>query len=325
MTLPHGDLALPQGDLALLDSEVAQRLLAANIPARLAFTAYDGTPRVLPINFVFNGTEVVMCGFARSHKNRALRARPDVAITIDTNDAPPEVLLIRGRAEVTESQGLLAEYAEAMRKGSDPQVEGYLSDRERDQVVPRTRLHSSASWSRGRPRSSAGAGDSRRRPRVRATGRDSLVFAGAANGASRAVGDPVPSSPKTTSVRRSPFISCSPNATSSTSGGNDVDDEVMRAARQQDLATGRDTSKTQRRGSACRRSSRPRAAGLPRCVPRSESGARGRRARPRHRAAVGTRPRPRPHRSTFAKTDRVASPSPRDSRSGRRASARSRR
>ena len=117
----------PQGDLALLDSEVAQRLLAANIPARLAFTASDGTPRVLPINFVFNGTEVVMCGFARSHKNRALRARPDVAITIDTNDAPPEVLLIRGRAEVTESQGLLAEYAEAMRKGGDPQVEGYLS------------------------------------------------------------------------------------------------------------------------------------------------------------------------------------------------------
>ena len=127
MTLPHGDLALPQGDLALLDSEVAQRLLAANIPARLAFTASDGTPRVLPINFVFNGAEVVMCGFARSHKNRALRARPDVAITIDTNDAPPEVLLIRGRAEVTESQGLLAEYAEAMRKGGDPQVEGYLS------------------------------------------------------------------------------------------------------------------------------------------------------------------------------------------------------
>ena len=127
MTLPHGDLALPQGDLALLDSEVAQRLLAANIPARLAFTAYDGTPRVLPINFVFNGTEVVMCGFARSHKKRALRARPDVAITIDTNDAPPEVLLIRGRAEVTESQGLLAEYAEAMRKGGDPQVEGDLS------------------------------------------------------------------------------------------------------------------------------------------------------------------------------------------------------
>jgi nitroimidazol reductase NimA-like FMN-containing flavoprotein (pyridoxamine 5'-phosphate oxidase superfamily) len=118
---------LPQGDLSLLDSEVAQRLLAANIPARLAFTASDGTPRVLPINFVFNGAEVVMCGFARSHKNRALRARPDVAITIDTNDAPPEVLLIRGRAEVTESQGLLAEYAEAMRKGGDPQVEGYLS------------------------------------------------------------------------------------------------------------------------------------------------------------------------------------------------------
>jgi hypothetical protein len=119
-------LNLPQGDVRLLDTDLAERLLAAAIPARLAFTAADGTPRVLPINFWWNGTELVMTGFAPSKKAKMLRARPDVAITIDTNSAPPEVLLIRGRAEVSEIDGLAPEYAAAMRKGGDEPVAEYL-------------------------------------------------------------------------------------------------------------------------------------------------------------------------------------------------------
>ncbi|MEU0506396.1 pyridoxamine 5'-phosphate oxidase family protein [Nocardia sp. NPDC005998] len=128
MTSKPPDLAtLPQGDVRLLDTELAQRLLAANIPARLACTAADGTPRVLPINFWWNGTEVVMAGFAPSKKAKMLRARPDVAITIDTNSAPPETLLIRGRAEVSEIDGLAPEYAAAMRKGGADTVADYLT------------------------------------------------------------------------------------------------------------------------------------------------------------------------------------------------------
>ncbi|MEU2033906.1 pyridoxamine 5'-phosphate oxidase family protein [Nocardia amamiensis] len=119
-------LDLPQGDLRLLGTELAQRLLAADLPARLAFTAADGTPRVIPVNFWWNGTELVMTGFAPSKRSRLLRARPDVAITIDTNSVPPEVLLIRGRAEVSEADGLLPEYAAAMRKGGSEQVAEYL-------------------------------------------------------------------------------------------------------------------------------------------------------------------------------------------------------
>ncbi|WP_069165540.1 pyridoxamine 5'-phosphate oxidase family protein [Nocardia altamirensis] len=117
---------LAQGDVRLLDTDLAKRLLAANLPARLAFTAADGTPRVIPINFWWNGTEVVMTGFATSKKAKMLRARPEVAITIDTNAAPPEVLLIRGRAEISESDGLLPEYAAAMRKGGEAEVAEYL-------------------------------------------------------------------------------------------------------------------------------------------------------------------------------------------------------
>jgi hypothetical protein len=47
---------------------------------------------------------------------RALRANPAVAITIDTDSFPPEVLSIRGQASVTEVDGVVREYALAARR-----------------------------------------------------------------------------------------------------------------------------------------------------------------------------------------------------------------
>ncbi|MEU6643141.1 pyridoxamine 5'-phosphate oxidase family protein [Saccharomonospora sp. NPDC046836] len=108
--------ALPQGDVGLLETEVAQRLLHSTELARLAYTAADGTPRVLPMLFHWTGSEVVMSTFAGAHKIAALRARPDVALTIDTSAIPPEVLLIRGRAVVTDVDGVVEEYALAQRR-----------------------------------------------------------------------------------------------------------------------------------------------------------------------------------------------------------------
>jgi hypothetical protein len=110
--------SLPQGDLGLLESDVAQRLLASSVPVRYAYTARDGTPRVLPSWFHWTGAELVMPTFISAphvrhpaHRIRALRARPDIAVTIDTESSPPEVLLMRGRATVTEVDGVVAEYA----------------------------------------------------------------------------------------------------------------------------------------------------------------------------------------------------------------------
>ncbi len=110
---------LPQGDLRLLDGAVAQRLLAASIPARYAYTASDGTPRIVPSWFHWTGDELVMPTFIAAphvrHPSRidVLRARPDIAVTIDSETFPPEVLLMRGRATVTETDGIPAEYAQA--------------------------------------------------------------------------------------------------------------------------------------------------------------------------------------------------------------------
>jgi len=115
--------ALPQGDLRLLETDQARRLLVAAQPARYAYTATDGTPRVLPSWFHWTGDELVMPTFlAAPHIRRparrlaALRAHPDVAVTIDTDTFPPQVLLLRGRAAITEVDGVVPEYAQAARR-----------------------------------------------------------------------------------------------------------------------------------------------------------------------------------------------------------------
>lgn len=115
----------PQGDLRLLDTEVAQRLLRSTIPARLAFIATDGTPRVMPTWFEWNGTEIVMptyvagpnAGIRRpAARLAALRANPAVALTIDTDGNPPQSLAVRGRAEIDELDGLAPEYVTSARR-----------------------------------------------------------------------------------------------------------------------------------------------------------------------------------------------------------------
>jgi nitroimidazol reductase NimA-like FMN-containing flavoprotein (pyridoxamine 5'-phosphate oxidase superfamily) len=100
-----------QGDLALLQDPVAQQLLQSTIPARLAYTWTDGTPRVIPIAFHWTGEEVVMGTPPDAPKVAALRANPAVALTIDSNEMPYKVLLIRGTTTLEEMEGVVPEYA----------------------------------------------------------------------------------------------------------------------------------------------------------------------------------------------------------------------
>jgi hypothetical protein len=46
----------------------------------------------------------------------ALRANPNVAITIDTETFPPHVLFIRGRASVTDVDGIVPKFQAAARR-----------------------------------------------------------------------------------------------------------------------------------------------------------------------------------------------------------------
>jgi hypothetical protein len=96
----------------ILNHPTSQELLARDI-TRLAYTATDGTPRVVPIGFTWNGAEIVMCTPTNAPKLVALRHNPDVALTIDTEVHPPLILLIRGRAELDLVDGIPDEYLEA--------------------------------------------------------------------------------------------------------------------------------------------------------------------------------------------------------------------
>ncbi|TDD03084.1 pyridoxamine 5'-phosphate oxidase family protein [Nonomuraea diastatica] len=118
---------LPQGDVRLLDTPTAQRLLAAPLVARLAYMGKDATPRVIPVNFLWTGDELVIAAFAGTYKVRDLRARPDVAVCIDTADGPPQALMLRGRVTMTETDGVLPEYATMQRQGrAEEDANAYL-------------------------------------------------------------------------------------------------------------------------------------------------------------------------------------------------------
>lgn len=111
-----------QGDISLLDDPIAQDLLQSNTLAHLAYNWLDGTPRVTPIWFHWNGEEIVMSSPPKAPKIKALQENPDVAITIDTNEWPYKVLLIRGKAEIDLVDGVPAEYAECAERYFGPEA-----------------------------------------------------------------------------------------------------------------------------------------------------------------------------------------------------------
>ena len=107
---------MSQGDLELLNDPIAQELLRSTIPARLAYTWPDGTPRVVPIWFHWTGEEVVMVSPHDAPKVPALQANPHVALTIDSESWPHKVLLLRGLAQVEIVEDLPLEYGAAARR-----------------------------------------------------------------------------------------------------------------------------------------------------------------------------------------------------------------
>lgn len=87
----------------------SQELLGRDI-TRLSYVAGDGTPRVVPIAFTWNGSTIVLCTTPNAPKVAALRRNPTVALTIDTEVHPPKILLLRGDVELDEVEGIPEEY-----------------------------------------------------------------------------------------------------------------------------------------------------------------------------------------------------------------------
>jgi len=90
-------------------------MLHSGIPARLAYNWSDGTPRVVPIAFHWDGQEIVLGTPPDAPKVKVIDGTK-VALTIDSNEMPYKVLMIRGTAQVTMVDGIVPEYALAMKR-----------------------------------------------------------------------------------------------------------------------------------------------------------------------------------------------------------------
>jgi hypothetical protein len=99
-----------QGSTELLQSPVAQQLLQSRIPARLAYSWTDGTPRVVPIGFHWNGEDLVLGTPMDAPKLKVLRDGQPVAVCIDTDEMPYKVLEIRGTVRLDVVDGIGPEY-----------------------------------------------------------------------------------------------------------------------------------------------------------------------------------------------------------------------
>jgi hypothetical protein len=109
-------MATKQGNVALLNEPIAQELLQSKIPARFTYVWHDGTPRVIPIWFHWNGKEIVLGTPLTAPKMKALSKNPKVALTIDTETWPYKVLQIRGTAKVETVEGVVPEYVIAAQR-----------------------------------------------------------------------------------------------------------------------------------------------------------------------------------------------------------------
>lgn len=71
----------------------------------------DGTPRVVPIWFHWNGRQLVMVTPPKALKLKPLAQNPKVSLTIDDYAFPHKVLLIRGTASLQQVDGIVPECA----------------------------------------------------------------------------------------------------------------------------------------------------------------------------------------------------------------------
>ncbi|TPW70127.1 pyridoxamine 5'-phosphate oxidase family protein [Schumannella sp. 10F1B-5-1] len=111
-----------------LEQPGAQELLRSAPLLHLAYRGLDGTPRVIPIGFLWNGTAIVICTIVDAPKNAALRRRPSVAVTIDSGHSPADSksLLVRGPASLETLDGIPREYIDAAAKTMSPdEVAGF--------------------------------------------------------------------------------------------------------------------------------------------------------------------------------------------------------
>jgi hypothetical protein len=128
----------------------AQELLRSATLARLAYNGSDGFPRVIPIGFHWNGSQIVICTATTSPKVRAISARPNVAVTIDVGDTPAEAkaLLVRGVAALDTVEGVPHEFLAGSTKALDAENAAEFERQVRSTYERMVRIAIEPQWAR---------------------------------------------------------------------------------------------------------------------------------------------------------------------------------
>jgi hypothetical protein len=135
-----------QGDVRLLREPISQQLLQSKSPAHLAYNWRDGTPRVIPIGFHWNGQEIVLATATDAPKTKVLTNGCKVALSIERDSSPPKILLIRGTVHTDTVEGLAPEYT-AMILRTMSEQEGQTLLKEAARLYPRmTRIFIHPDW-----------------------------------------------------------------------------------------------------------------------------------------------------------------------------------
>ena len=120
------ELASEETERFPVDDPVVKRLLGGANLARLAYVGLDGRPRVVPIWFAYADGDFLMVTGPRAEKVRALQANGAVALTIDSQKPPYDVLLVNGEATLDPTEGMAAEYPSIVERFLGEAAEGYL-------------------------------------------------------------------------------------------------------------------------------------------------------------------------------------------------------
>jgi nitroimidazol reductase NimA-like FMN-containing flavoprotein (pyridoxamine 5'-phosphate oxidase superfamily) len=135
-----------------VDAELAsaKELLDSTSAGHLAYTAKDGTPRVIPVGFYWTGEQFVISTASTAPKVSALSARPDVALAIDAGGTPEQAraLSVRGRADIRIVDGVVEEYLAAARRSMDAEAAAQFEQNCREMYDRMARIAITPRWVR---------------------------------------------------------------------------------------------------------------------------------------------------------------------------------
>jgi hypothetical protein len=126
----------------------AQELLHSPDPARLAYNGRDGYPRVIPIGFLWNGTDIVVCTAPTAPKVAALTERPNVALTIETPGPPARAFQVCGVASFEIVDGVASENLAAAAKSTKGDVLAAFEAAVRSLYKQMARVTIAPTWAR---------------------------------------------------------------------------------------------------------------------------------------------------------------------------------